>query len=281
VQQDFFIYDGTRIAYTEWGPAEGPVILAVHGLTCNGRDFDELAAALAGEGYRFIAPDLPGRGRSDFLDDPAQYRHAEYVRCLGALMAHLGVTQYDMIGTSLGGLLGMRMAARPESGIQRLILNDIGPEVPQEALDFIRLVLSETYTFESAGELEERLRATRGLTWGPLTDAQWAHMTQHNQRIFPDGNLSYAYDPAINARFEDEPVGDVDLWACLESIACPLLLIKGGQSLLLNDDIVKKMQRSQPDMDIIVYEDCGHVPSLMAPQHIEDIKSWLTTAQIS
>lgn len=266
-----------KLACCDWGSEDAPVILCIHGLTCNGHDFDYIAPALVEAGYRVIAPDLPGRGRSDFLPDPQHYRHAQYEQDMLALCDQLGISECDIIGTSLGGLLAMRMAGDPECplAIKRMILNDIGPEVPQEAADFIKLVLSETYSFTSIKALEQQMRATRGLTWGPITDEQWAHMAAHNHRPLPDGGFTYAYDPAINTRFDDEPAGEVDLWARFSALNCPLLLLRGGQSVLLTEEITQRMKDVQPGMEVITYKDCGHVPSLMAPNQIKDVVQWL------
>lgn len=278
-----FVSDGARLVYSEWGPADGPAVLAVHGLTCNKHDFDYLAPALAQQGYRVIALDLPGRGGSDFLEDPMNYRHGAYVGNLVDLIEHLNLKNFDFIGTSLGGLIGMRMAGKPEFSdyFKTLILNDIGPEVPEEAIDFIKLVLSETYTFADFDELEKQMRENRGLIWGPITDEQWSHMAAHNYRKLSDDRLTYHYDPAIRLRFETDPVGAIDLWERFSALTCPILLLRGGQSVLLTEDITRRMKDRQPHMAVVTYEDCGHVPSLMAPNQIEDVKQWLISTRIS
>lgn len=275
-----------KIVYSDWGTVDGRIIICVHGLTGNGSDFDELAPALVQDGYRVIAIDLPGRGRSDFLPNPLDYNYAQYWRDLTALMVHLGVNQpgsIDWLGVSLGGLLGMYLAALPGTPIARMILNDVGPEVPKAALDFIHQVIAQEYSFDTVQELEGRMRATRGLTWGPVTDAQWRHMAEHNARALPDGRITYGYDPGISKIFEVEPIGPTDLWPCWQATRQPVLTIRGAHSVLLTTDIVARMSREKPGapMDFIEFAGCGHVPSLMAPDQISAVREWLNTAPTS
>ena len=269
-----------RLVYNDWGPQDATPIICVHGLTGNGHDFDFLAEALIEQGYRLIAVDLPGRGRSDFLPDPMDYNYQQYCHDLTALLSHLSINEpgsVDWLGVSLGGLLGIRLAGMKNSPIRRLILNDVGPVVPQAALDFIHKVISQTYQFNTVQDLEKRMRETRGLTWGPVTDEQWKHMAEHNARALDDGQITYSYDPEIAMVFERHPIGDTDLWQSWERITCPVLLIQGKKSMLLTDPIIEEMSMRGPGplMDLVVFEDCGHVPSLMASEHIATISEWL------
>lgn len=270
------------VVYSDWGPQDGKIIICVHGLTGNGHDFDEIAPMLVNEGYRVIAIDLPGRGRSDFLKNPLDYNYAQYWTDLTALMVHLGVNRpqsIDWLGVSLGGLLGIYMASLPGSPIRRLVLNDVGPEVPKPALDFIAQVIGQDYVFNTVQDLEERMRATRGLTWGPVTDVQWKHMAEHNARATPDGRITYSYDPKIAKIFEVEPIGPVNLWPCWDALLIPVLTIRGEQSVLLTPPIADLMKTRKPGkpMDFIEFKACGHVPSLMAPDQIDIVRSWLNT----
>jgi pimeloyl-ACP methyl ester carboxylesterase len=263
------------LRYSDWGDPSGRPIICVHGLTGNGHDFDYIAPALLEDGYRVIAVDLVGRGRSDFLADPLDYKFDVYLHDLYGLIAHLGFSRVDWLGVSLGGLLGMRIAGADNSPIDRLILNDIGPEVPCDALNFIYHVIKQPYFFDTTLDLEKRMRETRGLSWGPMTDEQWRHMAEHNARAADDGRITYAYDPEIARIFEGAPLGDVDLWACWDAIRTPTMVIQGGQSLLLTNDIVQRMRGRGPNYDLAVFEDCGHVPSLMAPSQVKTVQEWL------
>lgn len=265
-----------RIIYSDWGPENGPVILCVHSLTGNGSDFEYLARELTKDGYRVIAPDLPGRGRSDFLANPLDYNLGQYCIDLAALLAHLNLRQpVDWIGNSLGGLLGIRLAGVPISPIRRLILNDIGPTAPKAALDFIYQVVSQHYRFETVKEMELRMRATRGLTYGPITDEQWHHMAEHSARPLDDGSITYGYDQRISVMFGQAPVGETDLWAAWDQIKCPVLVLQGGKSVILTNNIVSEMQARGPGCDLHVFPDCGHIPSLMADGQIEVVRRWL------
>ena len=267
-----------QIYYNDWGPEDGNPVICVHGLTGNGFDFDFLAEDLIRHGHRLIAVDLPGRGRSDFHADPALYNYDQYMQDLHELLAHLNLQapgSVDWLGVSLGGLLGMRMAGMENSPVKRLIVNDVGPVVPQAALDFIYDVISQDYAFDTIADLETRMRATRGLSWGPVTDEQWKHMAEHNARGRDDGRITYAYDPQIAVVFETAPIGDTDLWDHWAEITCPVMVIQGAESLLLTKDILEDMKARGPAFDLTVFEGCGHVPSLMAPDQIKIVRTWL------
>lgn len=269
-----------RIAFSDWGDKDAQPIICVHGLTGNGHDFDVIAHDLIDHGYRLIAVDLAGRGRSDFLPDPMDYNYNQYWQDLMGLLAYLGLTEpnsVDWFGISLGGLLGIRLAGMENSPIRRLILNDVGPTVPKAALDFIHQVISQQYVFDSVQDMEERMRQTRGLTWGPMSDEHWREMAEHNARALPDGSLTYSYDPEIARVFEGEPIGDKDLWDYWENIKCPVLTIHGAKSVVLTPDILQQMhdRYKGKSQDVIQFADCGHVPSLMHPPQIEKVRKWL------
>jgi pimeloyl-ACP methyl ester carboxylesterase len=269
-----------KIVYSDWGPEDAVPIICVPGLTGNGRDFDVLAEALVREGRRLICIDLPGRGRSDFLENPLDYNYDQYIKDLKTLLLHIGIEKpnsVDWLGISLGGLLGIRLAGEKDTPIRRLILNDVGPEVPKPALDFIHMVISQHYKFNSIGDLEKRMRETRGLTWGPVTDHQWREMAEHNARALPDGSITYGYDQRISIVFDNEPTGDKDLWPYWDKIRCPVMLIHGYKSVVLTKNIVAQMKTlgPGPSMHYAMFRDCGHVPSLMAPNQIQVIREWL------
>ncbi len=269
-----------RVVYSDWGSHDAVPIICVPGLTGNGRDFDVLAEALVKEGRRLICVDLPGRGRSDYLKEPLDYNYDQYCKDLKMLLTHIGISKpasVDWLGVSLGGLLGIRLAGEEGTPIRRLILNDVGPEVPKPALDFIHTVISQQYKFNSIGDLEKRMRETRGLTWGPVTDHQWREMAEHNARALPDGMITYGYDPKIAVIFEKHPVGDKNLWNYWDRIECPVMLIHGYKSVVLTQKIIAQMKTlgPGPEMHYVMFKDCGHVPSLMASNQIQVIREWL------
>tara|TARA_B100000780_G_scaffold274039_1_gene238486 strand:- start:510 stop:1385 length:876 start_codon:yes stop_codon:yes gene_type:complete len=274
-----------QLVYNDWGDPNGRPVIGVHGLTGNGHDFDFIAEDLIDHGYRFIAIDLPGRGRSDFLPNPLDYNYNQYCHDLMALLAHLDLASpaaVDWLGISLGGLLGIKLAGMSGTPIARLILNDVGPEVPKPALDFIHSVIAHRYVFDTIEDVEQRMRETRGLTWGPITDHQWHHMAKHNARALDDGSLTYGYDHAIAKIFEAEPTGDTDLWPYWDKIQAPVQLIHGAQSLVLISDIIDQMRGRYTghSLDLVQFADCGHVPSLMHPHQIEIVRKWLNATPI-
>lgn len=269
-----------RVAYSDWGDANARPIMCVHGLTGNGFDFDFLAESLIQDGYRLICIDLAGRGRSDFLRDPMDYNYDQYIKDIRAVLIAENLKRVDWLGVSLGGLLGIYLAGGENSPIDRMIINDVGPTVSKLALDFIHKVIAQDYWFEDVDALEVRMRATRGLTWGPVTDAQWAHMAEHNARAIEGGGVTYAYDPRIADMFEKEPIGAVDLWAYWDRTTCPILVLQGKKSMILTKKILKMMRKrvkkyGAPDFDLEVFKGCGHVPSLMAENQIDVVRDWL------
>lgn len=268
------------IYYNDWGDKKARPIIAVHGLTGNGHDFDEIAKNLIEHDFRVIAIDLPGRGRSDFLPNPMDYNYEQYWQDLMMLLAHLDLTDaecVDWLGISLGGLLAIRLAGMDSSPISKLILNDVGPTVPQDALHFIAQVVSQFYSFENLKDLEKRMRETRGLSWGPISDDQWKSMAEHNARALDNGCISYAYDPKIAQIFKTHPIGMADLWTYWKKIKGPTLVLHGVQSLVLTQGIIDDMQVEYKGsaLDVIQFPDCGHVPSLMEASQIEKVREWL------
>ena len=262
-----------RIAYAEWGGDKtGRTLLCAHGLTRNGRDFDRLAAAL-GDGWRVVCPDLPGRGRSDWLPQAADYTYPQYLADMTALIARLGVADLDWLGTSMGGLIGLMLAAQPNTPIRRLVLNDIGPFVPKAALERIAGYVGQDPRFASLGELEAYLREVHA-PFGPLGDSDWRHMALQGYRRREDSGFGLAYDPAIGAAFrQDEPLADVDLWAAWGAVRCPVLVLRGGDSDLLLPDTAARLRSD--GATVVEFPGIGHAPALMAADQIAVVREWL------
>ena len=261
-----------RIAYVEWGEARDRAVICAHGLTRNGRDFDRLAAALAGA-RRVACPDMAGRGRSDWLADGANYGYPQYCADMNALIARLAVEVVDWVGTSMGGLIGLMLAARPNSPIRRLVLNDIGPFVPKAALVRLAGYVGKDPAFADRAALEAYLRQVHA-TWGPLDDADWRHLAEHGHRRDEGGSLRLAYDPAIGRAF-DGPLNDVDLWPLWEKVTCPVLVLRGGQSDLLLRETAEAMTTRGPRARLAEFAEAGHAPSLMTAHQIAVVKDWL------
>ncbi|WP_026870471.1 alpha/beta fold hydrolase [Inquilinus limosus] len=262
-----------RLAYAAWGHDRSqPPVLCVHGLTRNGRDFDALAADLAWSGRAVICPDVVGRGRSGWLANPALYGYPQYLADAAALIARLDVPAVDWVGTSMGGLIGMMLAAQPNTPIRRLVLNDVGPFIPQAALQRIGSYVGQDPVFADIDGLEAYLRRVHA-PFGPLTDAQWRHLATHSARRRNDGTLGLAYDPGIAAAFAG-PIADVDLWMVWDQIRCPVLVVRGAESDLLTAATAERMA-ARPDTVLITVAGCGHAPALMAPGQIAPIRDWL------
>jgi len=265
-----------RLAYTEWGdPENARVTICVHGLTRNGRDFDALATALATE-YRLACPDLPGRGRSHWLVVPADYKLPTYLADLVTLIARLGVDEVDWIGTSLGGILGIMLAAQPNSPIRKLVVNDVGAFVRKATLDRIKGYVGNDPHFATLEAVETYLREVYA-PFGALTDAQWRHLAHHGSRAdAAHGGWRLHYDPDLAIPFKESFESDVDLWPLWERITCPVLILRGADSDVLPLDIAEKMLTCGPAAELIEFPGCGHAPALMDARQIEVVREWLS-----
>lgn len=266
-----------RTAYTEWGDPEHPhVVVCVHGLTRNGRDFDVLAEALA-ERCRVICPDVVGRGLSDWLPDPAGYGYPQYLADMTALIARSGADRVDWVGTSMGGLIGMMLAAQPGAPIGRLVVNDVGAFIPKASLERIAGYVGNDPAFANEAALEHYLRRVAS-PFGPLTDDQWRHLARHGGRRADDGSLRLAYDPGIAAAFRGG-VADVDLWPVWERIRGDVLIVRGADSdLLLRDTAVAMTHRGPAAAQLVEFAGIGHAPTFMAADQIEAVEAFLFPA---
>ncbi|HEX3864610.1 MAG TPA: alpha/beta hydrolase [Stellaceae bacterium] len=267
-----------NLAYGEWqGPPGAPTVLCVHGLTRNSRDFDFLAEALSAR-FRVICPDMPGRGRSDWLDDSADYSFPFYLAVIGALFARLDVASLSWVGTSMGGLIGMLVACLPQAPIDRLVLNDIGPVVAREGLQRIGDVVGRDPAFSNRQEMEVHLREVCA-PFGRLTDAQWSHLAEHAGRTRSDGRLGLAYDPKIGDAFRASTPGaalqDLDFWEFYDRIRCPTLVLRGAQSDVLRATDAAVMSGRGPYAQIVEFQGVGHAPALMADDQIAAIRDFL------
>jgi pimeloyl-ACP methyl ester carboxylesterase len=264
-----------RVAYTEWGDErEQRLAVCVHGLTRNGRDFDELAKALQKK-RRVACPDIAGRGRSEWLTDKTQYTFITYCADMTALLARLRGTSVDWIGTSMGGQIGMILAAQPNTPIVRLVLNDIGPFVPKEAPRRL-LAYASTHPapFASLAAAERYIREIYA-PFGKLTDAQWAHLTRHSLREADGGRYALAYDPDVVERLKEMQRADFHIWPLWDRIRCPVLVLRGKESDVLLESTVEEMKRRGPPVEVVEIEGVGHAPTLTAPEHVRIVRDWL------
>lgn len=270
-----------RMHYVEWGdPDARTVVICAHGLTRTGRDFDTLAQALQ-PGLRVVCPDVVGRGRSEWLRDALDYTYAQYCSDMAALIARVtagdGVRCVCWVGTSMGGIIGMLLASRPGSPIERLVVNDVGIIVPKAALARLAEYVGKDPRFASFAELAAYAR-TVSAPFGPLTDEQWDHLTRHTARQHADGSWGFRYDPRIGLPFRQSPLEDVNLLEFWDRITCPTLLIRGAESDLLPRDVALEMTRRGPRPKLAQFDGIGHAPMLMAPEQIAVVRDFLLEA---
>ena len=266
-----------RVAYREWaGPAGAPTAICVHGLSRNSRDFDALAQALS-KNYRVVCPDMPGRGLSDDLADPAQYAYPTYLSVLAAVIARLDVAQLDWIGTSMGGILGMMMAAQPGNPVRRLVLNDIGAVVAKAGLARIAGYVGLERSFDTLDALADAMAA--GFVGSDkLARAALLRIAEGASRRRADGRYVFAYDLRIGDVFKSAPPQDVDLYPIWDRIAAPTLVLRGEVSDILTAETAQEMTRRGPRAQVVEIAGAGHAPWLSTPDEIGAIADFLRRA---
>ncbi|MRR56831.1 MAG: alpha/beta fold hydrolase [Deltaproteobacteria bacterium] len=269
-----------RMAYTEWGDTANPkVLVCVHGLTRVGRDFDFLAAALADD-FRVVCPDVVGRGRSDWLKNKALYGIQQYCADMASLLARLNAEQVDWLGTSMGGLIGMTLAAQSNTPIARLILNDVGPLISAEAIARIAAYVGKSPRFVSQEDAEAYVRYVHA-PFGNLSCSQWGHLALHSTRPAQGGaGYEMAYDPGIAEPFRQTMSGegagkDVELWPLYDAITCPTLVLRGEHSDLLSRETVAAMAQRGPKAHGVEVPGVGHAPPFMDGAQITLVEGFL------
>ena len=267
-----------KIAYGEWGDPDRPgALVCVHGLTRNRHDFDSLSRALSAD-FRIACPDVVGRGGSDWLHDPAGYGYPQYLSDMNALVARLGVDGLDWLGTSMGGLIGMMLAAQPGTPVRRLIVNDVGPFIPKASLERIAGYVGQDPRFPDLAAAEAYFREVHA-PFGRLSDEQWLGLTRHgvseDSAEVEGRGFRLRYDPGIARAFAEAPPEDVDLWGLWERITCPVLVLRGADSDLLPAEVAQEMTRRGPAATLVEFPDCGHAPALMDDDQITVVRDWL------
>jgi pimeloyl-ACP methyl ester carboxylesterase len=222
--------------------------------------------------YRVVCPDVAGRGRSDWLADKADYGYPVYCADMAAMLAALGTEAVDWVGTSMGGLLGMLLAAHPRTPVGKLVMNDVGCVVPKAALERIATYVGRAATFESIEALEAVMRSVS--PFGTLTAAQWRHLAVHTARRDEAGRWQFRYDPGIAMPFQAGPLADLDLRPYWNAVRGPVLLIRGEQSDLLTPGIHAEML-ARPGTESLVVADTGHAPMLMNDAQAEAVRAFL------
>ena len=267
------------MAYWEWGDPTNPrVLLCVHGLTRQGRDFDTLAAALSSH-YRVVCPDVVGRGVSDWLEDPAGYAVPSYVSDMVTLIARLKPSRLDWVGTSMGGLIGLGVAALARSPVRRLVLNDVGPRIEFQALERIGRYVGLPISWAS---LEEAAQALWSVSqgFGPHTPEQWLALCRHQLKQDEHGRWLSRYDPRIGLPFkaitpELARAGEAALWAAYDRIAVPTLVLRGQDSDLLSPETAQEMAARGPCATVAEIVGVGHAPTLVAEDQVALVREFL------
>lgn len=280
-----------RMAYWRWGDAQAPhVVVAVHGLTRQGRDFDRLAAALvqAGQGkVQVICPDVAGRGKSEWLPNASLYQVPQYAAdmmvLLQALYASHPFETLDWIGTSMGGLIGMVIVGQPElplpAPVRRFVINDVGPAITWSSLARMKQYVGQYGTYTDLQQVSQVLRLLFA-GFGAVPDDIWLELCSHMVRPAPEGGLTLHYDRAIGqplqalteeAALAAEPV----MWALYEQIRAQVLLIRGQDSDLLTQETAQAMTERGPRARLVQWPHVGHAPTLTEPDHIQVVADFL------
>ena len=287
---DAFVAAPHRMAYWEWNNTGNPqhphVIVCVHGLSRQGRDFDVLARTLS-EQARVVCPDVVGRGRSDWLADPMGYQIPQYAADMLTLLAHVHagapVEVLDWVGTSMGGLIGMAIAGSPgvplPAPVRRLVLNDVGPVIQWDALQRIGTYLGRMPHFESVEQAADAMWAV-STGFGPHTPPQWMALSRPMLKALPGGGWTLHYDPAIAVPFGQvdkagTEQGEAVLWHLYDAIRARTLLLRGAQSDLLLAETAKAMAGRGPEARCVEFDGVGHAPTLVADAQVRVVRQFL------
>ncbi|MEM0976084.1 MAG: alpha/beta hydrolase [Pseudomonadota bacterium] len=271
-----------RINYLEWGVPKGnrqrkDTLICVHGVSRNARDFDYLAESLC-DRYRIICPDVVGRGDSDHLVGSDGYTYFQYNADMNALLARLNIAGVDWVGTSMGGIIGMVLAAAHQSPIRRLVLNDIGPFIEREALVKIGEYIGRSGEFETAEDAEKYLREIYS-DFGPMTDEDWAQKVRYSTYRTATGRYRMKMDKGVGEAFRDQiSMFDVDMWDVWERITCPVLILRGAESTFFTRETAQKMLTCGPEATLVELEGSGHAPTLRSKEQVDVIADWLAQA---
>jgi len=263
-----------KIAYSEYPGDKARTIICMHGLSRNGHDFDWLAQALTLDGYRVICPDMAGRGRSDRLENSANYNYPQYLADVQMLLTELGVERVDWIGTSMGGLMGMMLAATPNSPIKRLVINDVGPFISAPALLRIKDYVGINPYYRDWESYDAAFRK-RFQSFGVKTEGEWEHMARISAEHCDDGRIRLNYDPRIvDGITNAATLSDVDLWPLWAMITQQLLILRGGDSDVLSSDTMHRMMIDK-QAEAVTFAGVGHAPALLSADQIRVIRVWL------
>lgn len=265
---------GHEIHVTEWGERSRPALVMWHGLARTGRDFDEAAAALS-DSYFVVCPDTLGRGLSGWARDArVDYSYRSFGDIALDLLDHYGIGTLRWVGTSMGGLIGVTLAAdRLKDRITHLVVNDIGPDIPAAGAERIIAYVGAPPVYDTVAELEAWLRKNYA-PFGANSDAFWRRMADTSARRTDDGRVTVHYDPQIVSQFTHHKA-DLDVWDKWDAVTASTLLLRGAASDVLSAEVAEAMTRRGPKPRLEVFQDCGHAPTLASAREIALIQNFL------
>jgi pimeloyl-ACP methyl ester carboxylesterase len=279
---------GLEIHFTCWGAQHEKTVIAWHGLARTGRDMDELADHLSTR-YRVICPDAPGRGLSQWSDDPKnEYQLSFYARVAAELMDKLHIEKAHWVGTSMGGAIGTVCASglfepRMKQRITSLVLNDNAPRLADAALERIKAYAGNPPAFDSMQELENFFRLVYK-PYGWLSDAQWRRLCETSMRRLPDGRVTPHYDPQMVQQFIVHP-NDYLIWNHYDALEIPVLCLHGAESDLVLPDTTQEMMTRGPGLAgrarVVDIAGCGHAPALNVPEQLNLVSSFLAESEMA
>ena len=272
------VRDGLKLHYRDYpGPSDRPPILCLHGLTRNSRDFADFAERYS-PAFRILALEFRGRADSDYDPLPMRYNPLTYAGDVIELLDQLGIDRAIFVGTSLGGLVTMTIAAMAPQRIAGTILNDIGPDVDPGGIDRILSYVGKDPRFASWDEAADVIASNYGAAFDRYTHEDWVKMAKRNCREV-DGEIRFDYDMAISEPFRTTgPTPNVDLWPLFAVLASkPLLVVRGAKSDLLTAETARKMNEVAPDAKFAVVDGVGHAPELNEPEAVTAIDAFLDT----
>jgi len=264
-----------NIFYKEWGEENNPnVLVCVHGLTRNSGDFDYLNSKLE-DHYRIFCPDMPGRGQSDWLPK-GEYNYQLYMAEAAGMLARLGTPKLDWVGTSMGGFIGIMLAAMPNTPIRKLVLNDVGPIISKETQISIGKSVGNDDRFNTMEEVIVYLKKTY-FAWEKMGEEHWVNVAKQSSRKLDNGTYALAYDPAIIAPLKEnlDTLQEVNVWPVFETIQVPMLLLHGAESTVLTMEDALEMKRRNKNLELVHCPGVGHAPSLMEDYQVKVIRDWL------
>ena len=268
-----------NLHYYEWGnPDSDKVAVCVHGLTRNARDFDFLACALAEKGYRVICPDVIGRGKSQWLNNPKWYGYPLYVTNMMTLLTKLELKDVHWVGTSMGGLIGMMVETHGPHLIRKMVLNDIGPYIPKQSLMRIGSYVGQNMTFSNREAAFKHFKEIHD-TFGITKDEHWQHLFEHSFVEENDGAYKSHYDPGLALAFRSKrgkqiKMPNMDMWKMWDLINVPMLVLRGEKSDLLLKDTAERMVQKEC-ASLVEFPEIGHAPMLMEDDQVKIVVNWL------